>query len=187
MSAFEFLSVGISFVLGLGVTTVLLSLVRLFRIRATVRWDWIPLAWAMMIFVAQIQYWWEMFGFGGRSAWAFGDFLLLMIATLALFVASSVILPEADDVDAIDLTSYFNETGRWALVAFACHVCLLVVINIVLSHLSPFDLLLLSQVLPFALMMATFATRSRRVQAVLTGIFLASMLPVLLSTVPSIE
>jgi hypothetical protein len=54
MSAFEFLSVGLSFVLGLGVTTVLLSLVKLFRVRATVRWDWIPLAWAIMIFVAQI-------------------------------------------------------------------------------------------------------------------------------------
>jgi hypothetical protein len=139
MSAFEFLSVGLSFVLGLGVTTVLLSVVRLFRIRATVRWDWIPLAWAVMIFVAQIQYWWGIFEFGGRSEWSFGDFLLLLIAALALFVASSVVLPEVEDVAEIDLTSYFSESGRWALVAFAGHVCLLVVVNIVLSHVSPLD------------------------------------------------
>ncbi|NIV49407.1 MAG: hypothetical protein GWN46_22710, partial [Gammaproteobacteria bacterium] len=46
MTAFEFLSVALSFVLGLAVTLLLTSLLSAFRARHKTKLDWVPFVWA---------------------------------------------------------------------------------------------------------------------------------------------
>ncbi len=61
MSAFEYFSVALSFVLGLGLTRLLLGALYVFRARERQRVHWIPILWAASIFLFQIQYWWAVF------------------------------------------------------------------------------------------------------------------------------
>lgn len=62
MTLFEFLSIGVSLVLGLGVTLLLTSLLAAFRARRRVRLDWIPFVWAAYVLAIQGQYWWVTWG-----------------------------------------------------------------------------------------------------------------------------
>lgn len=56
-----------SIVLGLGLTELLSSLHHLFHPRTRVKWHWIPLVWAFLVFIAVVQLWWSMFEFGRAS------------------------------------------------------------------------------------------------------------------------
>ena len=56
MTSFEYLSVLISIILGLGLTHLLSAVRDLIQQRAQVRWHWLPVLWAGLIFVAQIQW-----------------------------------------------------------------------------------------------------------------------------------
>jgi len=68
MTASEFLSVALSFVIGLAVTYLLTSLLSLIRERRTCCPDWLPLLWAFYIFGYQVQYWWASFELSSAPA-----------------------------------------------------------------------------------------------------------------------
>jgi hypothetical protein len=55
MTHFEFLSVALSFVLGLAVTVLLTSLLTAFRARRKTRMSWLPLTWAFYVLVIQFD------------------------------------------------------------------------------------------------------------------------------------
>lgn len=57
MTHFEFLSVALSFVLGLAVTVLLTSLLTAFRARRMTRISWLPLTWAVYILIVQFDVW----------------------------------------------------------------------------------------------------------------------------------
>ncbi len=55
MSAFEFLSVALSLVLGLAITLILTSLLAAFRARNETRMDEMPFAWTILVLVYQFD------------------------------------------------------------------------------------------------------------------------------------
>lgn len=55
MSSFEFLSVALSFVLGLAVTLLLTSFLIAFRARRKTRLRWLPLTWAFYVLIMQFD------------------------------------------------------------------------------------------------------------------------------------
>ena len=69
MTAFEFLSVALSFVLGLAVTLVLTSLLAAFLARRETKLDWLPFTWAAYVLVYQFQYWWAIFELSSFPEW----------------------------------------------------------------------------------------------------------------------
>ena len=95
--AFEFISVALSFVLGLGLTRLLLAAVNVFRSRRRLKFDWIPLTWAAVIFLFQIQYWWAIFELSGLvENWTLLQFVTLLVMAMLLFVAGALVLPTAE-------------------------------------------------------------------------------------------
>jgi len=56
MTPFEYLSVLISIILGLGLTHLLSAVRELIQKRAQVRFYWLALIWAALIFMAQVQW-----------------------------------------------------------------------------------------------------------------------------------
>lgn len=78
----------ISIVLGLGLTELLLTFYGLVRARRRVAWDALPLAWALLILVAVVNYWWGIRAvLGGAGGWTTGNFMLAMISPVFIFLA----------------------------------------------------------------------------------------------------
>lgn len=164
MTAFEFVTVALSLILGLGITQLLTALVRLFEDRDHVGWDWITLTWTGSIFFAHLHFWWAVFRLSGTPEWSFPAFLLLVGEGLCLFLAASLILPRRRESSRTDLRDHLAKTGRWAVMAVIAYALLGVVFDLVLFEIpvvSGWNALRLGMVV---VLLGVFASPSRRVQ-----------------------
>lgn len=69
MAPFEHLSVLISIILGLGIVRLLVSSQRLVQAADRVKIYWLPIFWAVLIFVGLIEWWWASFEFRTQFNW----------------------------------------------------------------------------------------------------------------------
>lgn len=129
MSPFEFLSVALSFVLGLAVTYLLSSLLSVFRERRTCRPDWLPLLWAGYIFAWQVQYWWVIYPLRVAETWTFSGFCLLFLLTIILFAAGGLVLPQNAREHEEGLRIYFEKDGRWGVLVMSLYFLLAPLVN----------------------------------------------------------
>ena len=139
MTHFEFLTVALSFVLGLSVTVLLRSLLIVFRARREIRLSWLPLAWAAYILVIQFDVWWELYGLSSMQTWTAGVFVLLLLMALLLFMAGGLILPTGVGDFPEDLEEYFQEDGRWAIAVIAGFNLTAIIANYTLFDVSILD------------------------------------------------
>lgn len=110
----------LSLILGLGVTRLLLGFVTVFRIRAIAPVDWLPLAWAGILFAEHIQFWWAINSLRSiQKSFSFGDFLVLILLPLLLFLSSALVLPSRSEDETRGIRQYFERDGRYGLLPFA--------------------------------------------------------------------
>lgn len=109
----------ISIVAGLGLTELLLTFYRLVRDRKHVAWDALPLAWALLILVAVVNFWWGIRAImTSASGWTTGDFMLSMVAPIFLFLACAAALPSGRTGEEIDMKSLYAEQRTAFLIFF---------------------------------------------------------------------
>ena len=112
VTPFEFLSVALSFVIGLGITYLLTSLLSLIRERRRCRPDWLALLWAFYVFGYQVQYWWAVFELSEVETWSLKVFLALFFYAVLLFTAGGLVLPHDAARHEEGLRAYFERDGR---------------------------------------------------------------------------
>ncbi len=116
MKLFSMIAVILSIILSLGIAALLKSFVEMFRARGYGRLHWMPLAWAGCIFIYQVQFWWAIIELQDLvHRWNLWQFLLLLLLTLLLFLASALILPEKLEREQ-NLLDEFHRDGQWALL-----------------------------------------------------------------------
>ena len=175
MTAFEFLSVALSFVLGLAVTLVLTSFLSAFRARSESRMDWLPFAWAGYVLVNQFQYWWAIFELSSVSEWTVASFGMLLLLAVILFLAGGLTLPTGSGEYPRDLGEYFSTDGKWGVVALASYAVVGVVGNVILFGTPLVSPLHALQAGLFCSAIVVAVARNRRVEVagtVLSGLFL---------------
>ena len=118
MTAGEYVAAFASIIVALAVTDLAHSMYKLLRARKRVRWDWLPLAVALLILLATLQFWWAFFDVWRSSTqFALGGFLPAFCSLLLLFFCASAALPDECPTDGIDLNAYYleNRTYFWTL------------------------------------------------------------------------
>src|SRR6185369_5579618 len=110
MTAGEYVSAFASIILALAVTDLATSMHRLLRARKRVRWDWLPLAVALLILISTVQFWWVFFDvWKSSSSFTLGAFLPDFLTLLLLFFIASAALPDEVPADGLDLKVYYSE------------------------------------------------------------------------------
>jgi len=113
MESFRRRAVVVSTILGFGITRLLTSLVFMFRARGRNRLDWLPLVCAATIFVQTLLFWWTLGRLGAQvPQWTFAKFLFLVIQVMALFLASTLIMPTSEAEEGASLRACFDGDGR---------------------------------------------------------------------------
>ena len=113
MTPFEYLSVLISIILGLGLTHLLSAVRELIQKRARVRFYWLALLWAALIFTTQVQWWWGVYELRGREGWNFFSFLFLLLAPVSMYLTAGMVLPDIEGDEECDLKSYYYRNHGW--------------------------------------------------------------------------
>ncbi|HEX6614173.1 MAG TPA: hypothetical protein VF022_09950, partial [Rhodanobacteraceae bacterium] len=85
----------ISVVIGLGLTSLLGGFSRLMRRRREVRWDALPLAWALIVLLLVNNYWWGLYlGAVAVAASNVDMFLLGLLFPILLYLICAAALPD---------------------------------------------------------------------------------------------
>jgi hypothetical protein len=124
LSTFEYLSVAFSFVIGLGVTYLLSSVLSLVRERRVCTPDWLALLWAGYIFTYQVQFWWALFELSPTESWTLPQFLGLLTFSLLLFGAGGLVIPHDAARHPEGLRAYFETDGRWGVALLGAYFVL---------------------------------------------------------------
>ncbi|MFM7350400.1 MAG: hypothetical protein ACKO01_13105 [Erythrobacter sp.] len=119
MSTNEFVLGLVGVVIGLGLADLLTSFHKLLRAGSRVQWDWLTIAYAVMMLYSLIVFWWWQFGFPGDGvALTIAGFLpnFIFLALTFLMVASA--LPDEVPAEGLSLRVFYLESlrHRWGLL-----------------------------------------------------------------------
>ncbi len=113
MSAFDYLIVLISIVLGLAIANVLTRLAAVIAARERVDFYWPPIAWAIWLFFISVQHWWAEWSVRHTRVWSFGTFWLQLLVPVNLFLLSALVLPEREEHGKLDLGEWYFHNRAW--------------------------------------------------------------------------
>ena len=109
-------------VVGLSVTRILTGMIATFRSRANALPDMRSVAWAICIFLLELELWWGLSDLRTIiKEWTFPIFLLFISSPLLLFIAAALILPSHELPAGEDHQRIFVCNGRWALFAISAY------------------------------------------------------------------
>ena len=123
MSDFEFLSVLVSIVSGLGLAHLLAGLGRAFYLRDLNRVDPVHFAWTITVFFVLVLNWWVFLLWRDFERWTFPVFFTTVLWTTSFYMLTIILYPP-DLPDEVNYRSLFEQNRRWFLSSFAV-MCLL--------------------------------------------------------------
>ncbi len=112
---FQYLSVLVSIVLGLGITQLLTGVGRLAQARGRVRGYWPAALWIVLLFLIHVQSWWAIFALRDHHAWTFLAFLVVLMTPTSLYLMAALALPDVDlrSAEPVDLREHYHAQARW--------------------------------------------------------------------------
>ncbi len=132
MTPFEYVTVLISIILGLGITQIVTGIADIIHQWERVKLYWPHLLWILLVFFLQIQEWWQIYDLREYNAWRLPTFLLLSLYPVNLFILSRILFPISMVEVSIDFKQFYFDNYR--------KFFLMIIVNIFLSLLE--DLLI---------------------------------------------
>ncbi|HEY3948406.1 hypothetical protein [Phenylobacterium sp.] len=175
MQAFDYLSVLLSIVLGLGLTQLLSAVARWMELRHEVK-PYAPAAiWAVFLMVVLVQTWWSMFGMRGRAAWSFLQFCVVLAQPTLLYLLTALALPGPQSEER-DLERFFFRHRSWFFGLLMALLVVSVSKDLVLGHRLPSTPNLAFQAVFFIGAVVALVVRRNGVQLLIAIIALVLML-----------
>lgn len=139
---FQYLTVLVSIVLGLGITQLLTNVGRLAQARGRVRGYWPAALWVGLLFVILVQSWWAIYGLRDYRGWTFLAFLVVLMTPTSLFLMAALALPEVDvrSAETVDLRAHYYAQARWFFAATELVIVSSLLRPLVLGGRIPLDL-----------------------------------------------
>jgi hypothetical protein len=134
MSEFELLAIPLSLILGLGITNILAGVSDAIRDRERVPLHWLPLAWAFLIFLFQVQYFFVLWDFYEDGAtWTWPMFGPALFNCVILYLSAGLILPGSRRTNCESLIDDFEKHGRLSLITLSVMLLVAIVLNVFLA------------------------------------------------------
>jgi hypothetical protein len=173
VSRFEYFSVLLAIVIGLGVSEVLAGWGRLLRRRRVVRFYWVHAVWSLSAVLGMVEYWWRMWTYHDLTPTSLPTLLATVSETCLVVLAALVLTPEEIGADGLDLRSYYYEHKT---LFFAIAAVWFVELTVVEHwHMGRPYFHIANAIRGFALIIAASAATSDR-EDVHAGLALASLL-----------
>lgn len=154
ISAFEYVTVLISIILGLGITQILTGIADLFHKIERVRFYWPHLLWVGFVLILHIQEWWVTYELKNYQPWRLPTFLFIMLYPVNLFLLARMLFPSNLKGKIIDLKEFYLKNYRKIFLLLILSALQSIAYNIIILHLG-----VTTQILQ-ALLMLTFTVIS---------------------------
>jgi hypothetical protein len=176
----------VSIVVGLGLTELLLTFYRLVQARRRVAWDALPLAWALLILIAVVNFWWGIRAImAGASGWTTGEFMLVMISPVFIFLACAAALPKLEAGERLDMKAAYADERTAFLLFFLAYQGGNWIVDLGLVPMSSPPIVYVHRILVCLALVVALIARSRRwdwtALAVITGAYALRLVTQLVS------
>ncbi|MCH7817398.1 MAG: hypothetical protein IIC60_12600 [Proteobacteria bacterium] len=112
MSQFEYLSVLISILIGLGITQMTISWGQLLQHPDQVRFSWLHGFWSVFILFIMIQFWWAFWSYRTVTDWSLAWLFIKVLQGISLVFCTILILPGRVSAEVIDLDALYYANAR---------------------------------------------------------------------------
>lgn len=110
MDRFSFVMVLLSIIVGLGITEILTNVAHQIQQRAKSKPYWLHSLLVIIVFIAFLQQWWEMWGLHTQEMWSFPVLLLMLGGPVCLYVIAHLMFP--DEIEGTDFKSTYFDDAR---------------------------------------------------------------------------
>lgn len=181
VNPFEYVSILISIILGLGITQILSSFSDLLYHRKKVKFYWPHGIWILFVLFLHIQDWFVTYQIKDKAAWSLPELLFILLYPITLFIAAKMLLPTNEDEERFDMkVFYFSQFPMILLL-----ICISILLSI-LFNLFFLDAALLEQIplLIFLTVTAIISVKKVKAESIhklfALSILVASVLSVLI-------
>jgi hypothetical protein len=137
MTPFEYITVLISIILGLGITQILAGIGDVIHQWNRMRLYWPHALWIVLVFVMHIHEWWYTYELKQHAQWHLVSFLFLILYPILLFILARILFPfGAMDTD-VDFKEFYFENYRKFFLLVSLIVLVAAAQDIVLAGFSP--------------------------------------------------
>jgi hypothetical protein len=149
ISAFEYVTILISIILGLGITQVLSAVADAFYHASKIRFYLPHLLWVIILLFLHIQDWFVLYELKNYPVWKLPTFLFISLYPITLFIIAKLLFPPITGEHAVDLKEFY--LNNFPKIFFLFCICILLSIgyNLYFLHAPVFQQSLL--LLPLAI------------------------------------
>ena len=144
MSAFEFVAVLFSVIVGLAISPFKSAASELIEIHSRVKTYWVNSVWLVTVFIWDIFSWWGMWELNNLEMWNYPYFFLVVVNLSGIYLMTTLVLPQATDSGVIDLKKHYYSVHRIFFIITAWNFASIILINHLLFFkpiFSPFTIM----------------------------------------------
>lgn len=130
ISPFEYSSILVSIILGLGITQLLSAFTDLLYNYKKVSFYWPQTAWILFVLFLHIQDWFITYQLKDKPVWHLTELVFILLYPISLFIAAKLLLPSNDKEESRDMKSYYMSQYPVLFGIMAISILLSVVFNI---------------------------------------------------------
>jgi len=131
MTQHEYIFVTVSIVIGLAITRLLHVVGDLIRYHSQVKFHWSTAVWGLSVLIFILQLWWLGWGLSDFDNWIFLQFLILIFASICIYGAAEMALPDPDD-GQFDMLQHSQSLGRFSALSMLVYFLIGPYVNIVM-------------------------------------------------------
>jgi hypothetical protein len=181
ISAFEYVSILVSIILGLGITQLLSSFSDLLYHFKKVQFYWPHTLWVIFILFLHIQDWFITYELKDKPAWNLPELLFILLYPIALFTAAKMLLPSNEREERQDMKFFYKSQYPIIFFIVSIGVVISILFNVYLLKKSMLQQVHLVIFLILLLIIAIKKIDSEKMHKVIAIIiFLASVLSIFL-------
>lgn len=124
ISAFEYVSILVSIILGLGITQILSSFSDLLYHHKEIKFYWPHTLWVLFILFLHVQDWFITYQLKDKTVWTLPELLFILLYPITLFIAVKMLLPTNESDKGSDMKIYYH--SHYPLIFFIVGIAVLV-------------------------------------------------------------
>jgi hypothetical protein len=108
ISPFEYVSILVSIILGLGITQILSSFSDLLYYPKKVRFYWPHTVWIVFVLFLHVQDWFITYELKDKTIWRLPELFFVLLYPITLFTAAKMLLPTNDAEERYDMKVFYK-------------------------------------------------------------------------------
>lgn len=139
MTPFEYVTVLISIILGLGITQIVTGIGDVIHQWNRIKIYWPHTLWIVLVFVMHIHEWWYTYDLRKHETWHLMSFLFLILYPILLFVLARILFPFGAMDTEVDFKIFYFDNYRKFFLLVSLIVVLAILQDTILEGYSVFS------------------------------------------------